>query len=108
MKFNKIEYTRPDIKQIEDKFNSLLKIFDSADNFEIQDAIMKDINYLRMEFQTMNTLASIKYTIETTNAEYENEQNFFDTITPIYEGLVTRYYRSIIKSKFRQKLEENK
>jgi M3 family oligoendopeptidase len=66
---------------------------------------MKDINYLRMEFQTMNTLASIKYTIETTNAEYENEQNFFDAITPVYEGVITKYYSSIIKSKFRQELE---
>ncbi len=105
MKFNEIEYKRPDIKQIEDKFNSLLKIFDTAENFEIQDAVMKDINYLRMEFQTMNTLASIKYTIETTNAEYEDEQNFFDAITPVYEGVITKYYSSIIKSKFRQELE---
>ncbi len=106
MKFSEIEYKRPDIKLFEEKFDSLLEIFDSAENFEVQDAVMKEINDLRMEFQTMNTVSGIKYTIETTNKEYEFEQNFFDSVTPVYEGLITDYYRSILKSKFRKNLEE--
>jgi M3 family oligoendopeptidase len=105
MKFNEIEYKRPDIKQIEEKFISLLKVFDSADTFDMQNSVMKDINDLRMEFQTMNTVASIKYSVETTNKQYEAEQNYFDSVTPVYEGLVTKYYRSIIKSRFRSQLE---
>jgi M3 family oligoendopeptidase len=106
MKFSDIKYTRPDMKQLEEKFNSLLDKFDSAGNAESQNKIMKNINELRMEFQTMSTLASIKYSIDTTVKEYEAEQNFFDASTPVYEGLITRYYRSIIKSKFRPELEK--
>ncbi len=106
MKFSEIKYNRPEIKQVQESFKQLLESFDSAESFEAQDTVMKEINHLRMEFQTMNTLAHIKYSVETTNEEYENEQNYFDEITPVYEGLITDYYNSIIKSKFRHELEQ--
>ena len=60
MKFSEIEYKRPDISTLREKFNQLIEIFDSADSFEVQDEIMKDINNLRLEFQTYSTLAGIK------------------------------------------------
>ncbi|MGH2575845.1 MAG: M3 family oligoendopeptidase, partial [Ignavibacteria bacterium] len=106
MKFHEIEYKRPDIKELENKFNDFLSIFDSAENFEVQDAVMKDINNLRMELQTLGTIANIKYSIDTFNKSYEEEQNFFDKNYPVYEGLVAKYYNSIINSRFRKKLEE--
>ncbi len=106
MKFSEIQYKRPDMKLIEEKFNEYIGMFDKAENAEVQNALMKEINELRVEFQTMNTIASIKYSIETTNAEFEAEQNFFDAAIPVYEGLITKYYNSIIKSRFRQQLEE--
>src|SRR5258706_3248875 len=67
---------------------------------------MKDINSLRMEFQTMSTLSSIHYSIDTTNKEFEEEQEFFDSNGPIYEGLIDRYYICLLRSKFRSQLEE--
>jgi M3 family oligoendopeptidase len=105
MKFNEIQYKRPDLTELEDRFKTLLAAFDSADNFEVQDEVIKDINNLRMEFQTMGTLASIKYSIDTTSKSNEEEQNYFDVNYPVYDGLVTDYYNSIIRSKFRRELE---
>ena len=106
MKFSEIAYSRPDINALRNKFNQLLDIFETAENFEIQDAIMKDINNLRMEFQTMSTLASIHYSIDTTNKEFEEEQEFYDSNGPVYEGLIDRYYICLLRSKFRKQLEE--
>src|SRR5438552_3120662 len=106
MKFSEINYKRPDIDTLKENFNQLLDIFETADNFEIQDVIMKDINHLRMEFQTMNTLSSIHYSIDTTNVEFEEEQKFFDDNVPIYEGLIHRYYGCLINSKFKKELQE--
>jgi len=106
MKFSEIEYKRPDISTLREKFNQLIEIFDSADSFEVQDEIMKDINNLRLEFQTYSTLAGIKYSIDTNNKEYEEEQNFYDEVIPAYDGIITKYYQSIIKSKFRKELRE--
>jgi M3 family oligoendopeptidase len=105
MKFSQIEYKRPDLEKLGEKFSHLINLFENAENFEEQDALIKDINDLRMEFQTQATLASIKYSIDTVNKEYEEEQNFFDANTPVYEGFVHKYYSSIVKSKYRKELE---
>ena len=106
MKFSEIQYKRPDILKLEEKFNHLINLFINAANFEEQDALIKDINDLRMEFQTQATLASIKYSIDTNNKDYEEEQNFFDANMPVYEGLIHKYYTAIVKSKFRSDLEQ--
>ncbi|RPI17937.1 MAG: M3 family oligoendopeptidase [Ignavibacteriae bacterium] len=106
MKFSDIKYERPDIKATEEKFNALLSKFENASTFEEQDEAMKEINNLRVEFQTNATVASIRYSIETTNKYNEEEQYFFDLNNPVYEGLITGYYKAIIKSKFRNQLEE--
>jgi len=105
MKFNEIEYRRPDIMALEEKFISLLNKFDKAENADIQNEIITEINKLRMDFQTMSTVAHIRYSIETTNKKYEVEQEYFDSNSPLYEGLVHNYYISIINSKFRNELE---
>ncbi len=106
MKFSDMKYKRPDINALENKFNSLLEKFENAESSEETDELMKEINELRVEFQTQGTLASIRYSIDTTNKSYEEEQNFFDKNNPVYEGLITKYYRAIIKSKFRSELEK--
>lgn len=106
MKFSDIQYSRPEIEEFEVKFNSLISQFDNATSFETQDRVMKEINELRKEFQTMSTIASIKYSIDTRDKQFEEEQHYFDAVMPVYDGLVHRYYTSIINSKFKKQLEQ--
>jgi M3 family oligoendopeptidase len=106
MKFSKIAYSRPDINELQEKFNHLINLFENAENFEEQDALIKDINSLRMEFQTQSTIASIRYSIDTNNKEFEQEQEFYDKNGPVYEGLIHRYYSAIVKARFRKELED--
>jgi M3 family oligoendopeptidase len=106
MKFSEIEYKRPNIKEVEESFNHLINLFNNSNSFEEQDALMKNINDIRMEFHTNYTLASIKYSIDTTNKEFEEEQNFYDENAPVFEGLVHKYYEAIVNSKFRKELEQ--
>jgi M3 family oligoendopeptidase len=106
MKFSDMKYKRPDINALESKFKDLLGKFENAQSFDEQNKIMKEINELRVEFQTQGTLASIRYSIDTTNKSFEDEQQFFDKNYPVYEGIITDYYRAIIKSKYRGELEK--
>jgi oligoendopeptidase, M3 family len=106
MKFSECEYKRPNMKEFESRFNELLKKFDSADSFELQDSVMEAINKLRGEFESMGSIASIRHTINTLDQKYEEEQNFFDENLPVYEGLVVKYYNLLINSKHRKELEE--
>jgi len=105
MKFSEIEYKRPNLTEIEEKFNHLVNLFEKAESFDEQDALIRNINDLRMEFQTLGVIASIKYSIDTNDKEFVEEQQFYDENSPVFDGLIHRYYTAIISSKFRKQLE---
>jgi M3 family oligoendopeptidase len=106
MKFSEFQYTRPDVKELETSFNALLESFDKAESFEVQNSFMEKINALRNEFESLSQIVSIRHTIDTTDKFYEEEQDFFDENTPVYQGLISRYYYSLVNSKFRSELEQ--
>lgn len=106
LKFKEFTYQRPDLSELETKFSHLLAKFDLAEDFEHQDVVMVAINELRSDFESMEQLVLIRHTVDTTDPFYEEEQTFFDEGTPIYQGLISRYYRSLVNSKYRQALEE--
>jgi len=106
MKFKEFTYRRPDLLEVETKFSDLLAKFEQAEDFQQQNVAMISINELRSQFESMEQLVHIRHTIDTTDLFYEKEQAFFDEETPIYQGLISRYYRSLVNSKFRQALEE--
>ncbi|TGE36145.1 M3 family oligoendopeptidase [Desulfosporosinus fructosivorans] len=106
MRFKEFTYQRPDLLALETKFVDLLAKFERAEDFEQQDLVMVSINGLRSDFESMEQLVLIRHTVDTTDPFYEEEQAFFDEGTPIYQGLISQYYRSLVSSEFRQALEE--
>ena len=106
MKFSEFIYKRPNLPELETEFSELLAKFDQAEVFEQQDALMVAVNELRSEFETMEQLVVIRHTMDTNDPFYEEEQTYFDEVTPIYQGLISKYYQSLVNSKFRQALEE--
>jgi M3 family oligoendopeptidase len=67
---------------------------------------MEKINKIRNHFETMHEIVSVRNSIDTTDVFYEKENEFMDEISPMYSSLVNKYYKTIINSKFRNKLEE--
>ena len=105
MKFNDYKYVRPDMAEVEKSFETLIESFKSAETFEAQDKVMTEINQLRNNLETMMVLVSIRHSVDTTDAFYEEENNFMDENTPIYQGMVSKYYEALVVSKFRSELE---
>ncbi|MBE6066662.1 MAG: M3 family oligoendopeptidase [Clostridium lundense] len=105
MKFSEFKYERPNIKEIKGKFNILLEEFKNSDTLEKQNKIMEDINKLRSEFESMAQIAEIRHTIDTTDKFYEEEQDFLDTNMPLYEEVISDYYKALTSSKFKEELE---
>ncbi|WNF24700.1 M3 family oligoendopeptidase [Mesobacillus jeotgali] len=106
MQFNDYPYTRPNIEEVEGNFNQLLERFQSAESFEVQNGVMKEINELRSEFESMRQIVQIRQTIDTTDEFYKKEKDFFNEVGPAYKGLITKYYKALTGSKFRSQLEE--
>jgi M3 family oligoendopeptidase len=106
MKFKNMEYKRPDIKEVEVNFNELLEKLNNSESAEEQEKIIKKFNNLVTEIQTMMTLVEIRHTIDTTDKFYEDEQNYMDEITPVFEGVISKYYNALVNSKFKEELEQ--
>ena len=105
MKFQEYPYERPNFQAVSTQFDALLNAFKSAESFESQNKAMQDINALRNEVESMLVLVSIRNSIDTTDAFYDAEKNYFDEVAPIYQGKVTEYYRALVDSPFKSQLE---
>jgi len=103
--FKDFKYIRPDFELLKSEFNTLLSEFDNAKSAEAQYDILRKLNGLRKDFDTMSTISSIRYTINTKDKFYSDEHDFFDSIMPDYSGLVNELKKSQLKSKFRSELE---
>ena len=106
LKFNEMAYKRPDMKEFESEFDSVLNGFKSSETFEEQNAAMKKVNEMRNDIETMEALSYIRYTVNTEDKFYADERAYFDKSMPIYEGLKFKYYDALVNSKFRKSLEE--
>ncbi len=104
--FKEYHYQRPDLEHFKAEFHRLMKQFEHAESFAAQDRVISEINRLRNEFETMGTLVHIRHSLDTADEYYDQENNFFDEANPIYEGLITEYYRALVGSPYRPALEE--
>ncbi|WP_419879014.1 M3 family oligoendopeptidase [Brevibacillus centrosporus] len=106
MKFTQIAYERVNMEQIEQQFDQLLQAFAQASSFEEQDRVMGQLISLRQEVESAREVAQIRHTINTEDTFYKDEQDYWDEVGPVYQGLVSRYYDAIVHSTFRADLEQ--
>src|SRR5579863_7427816 len=105
MKFETIPYQRPDIKVLSQQMHALIEEFGKADA-KRQIELVNEINKLRNHFETMFSFASIRYSQDTSNKNYQEEQDFFDANEPVYTGLVTEFYKALVHSKHLKELQK--
>ncbi len=105
MTFDAFPYQRPDMNQVSAQYRALVQQFEQAQTVEVQTEVMDRINALRNDFMSMYNLCHVRHTINTKDAFYTAENDFFDAEMPAFEGLNFEYYRALIASPFRAQLE---
>ncbi len=106
MSFENYIYTRPNLEEVQTKFDAALARFQNAATVEEQSKAIDEINQLRNDLGTMFNLCYIRHSIDTNDEFYKAEQDYMDEIQPEFEGLVTKFYQALVDSKFRAELEE--
>lgn len=106
MKFKEFSYERPDIIGLKKDFQKLIKSLKDSESLEAQVSLIKHINILRNEIDTVYSLCYIRHSIDTKDKFYEEEQKYFDQVMPIYEGIISDYYKVLCDSKFKVELEK--
>ncbi|MEO6696290.1 MAG: M3 family oligoendopeptidase, partial [Ignavibacteria bacterium] len=104
-KFKDFKYKRPDFELLKSEFDGLLREFNIGKSADEQYAILNKINGLRKNFDTMSTISSIRYTVNTKDKYYSDEHDYFDSIMPDYSGLLNELKKSLLESEYRNELE---
>lgn len=103
--FKEYKYERPDMDYLVDQFQKLITRFNECQSVDLQYELIKGINELRNNFETMCELVEIRHTINTFDEFYEKENEYFDNSKPIYQSLISKYYKALINSKYKSELE---
>ncbi|MER2261548.1 MAG: M3 family oligoendopeptidase [Psychrobacillus sp.] len=104
--FKEYEYKRPDLQEMKTAFHSLLDKMKEASSVEEQNSIIEEINSIRNNFSTQANLVYIRASIDTNDEFYQKERDFLDEISPEVDELVTEYYKVLVASPYRDKLEK--
>ena len=104
MKFNEYEYEHLDLEKIKAEFSRLIESFKKAKNMKGQVAAFDEIIKLRNHIETMQTLVSIRHSVDTNDEFYDKENEYMDEISPILFGFTNDFYKALVNSKFKDEL----
>lgn len=105
MTFIDMPYERPDMAAIEQEFKALVRDFETASTAEQQIQTFEQMNAIRFQFMSMESIASIRNSIDTRDEFYKAEKDFFDDVLPRMQALETGLRKVLSDSKFRAELE---
>ena len=104
--FEDYEYLRPDIEELHAAFHEALAQFAQAGLFEEQSKCIEVINQLTSDYSTQENIMYIRSSIDTNDAFYQEERDYFDEIGPRFQALQSAYYKALTTTPFRAKLED--
>ena len=106
MKFEQMQYARPDFDAARETFASLRARISAAPDAQAQLEAFREFETLSRHISTMSTLAEIRHTVDTRDAFYEAEREFFDANSPALGEAQLDVYRALLASPFRTQLEQ--
>ena len=104
MKFNEYKYEHLDLEKIKKEFSELIESFEKAENVKGQIIALDKIIKLRNHIETMQTLVSVRHSIDTNDEFYDKENEYMDEISPILFGFTNDFYKALVNSKFKDEL----
>ncbi|WP_271402455.1 M3 family oligoendopeptidase [Salinicoccus roseus] len=104
--FKDYKYERPDLDKISSEVDDLLNDFKTKTSAEEQGRVIDELNKHFNHLSTMSTLAYIRASIDTKDAFYDKERDFFDEYGPAIQEIDHKYYEAISSSPYKAALEE--
>lgn len=106
MNFTEYEYKRPDLEIVLKDYRNYISKFNEATSAQEQIEIIKELNVLRDDFESMAGLCEIRNSLNTTDPFYEAEMDYYNNNMPYYEAVSQEFSKAFFNSKFRKELEE--
>ena len=106
MNFKDYEYIRPNYEENKKDLTNLLDQLEASTSTQEFLDLFKQINVIRNNIYTMNTLSSIRHTIDTSDEFYNKETEYWDEVTPLYQVFDTRLAHISLNKSFVEELKK--
>ena len=106
MKFSEMTYTRPDPEAVKKTLADLTERLKNAKSYEEAKALFLEKEEEEKVVGTMGTLASVRHSIDTRDAFYEEENNFWDSFGPEIAEYEHEWTEAMLASPFRKDFAE--
>ncbi len=105
-KFKDYQYQRPDVDKIKHELVSIKEQLTKEKEVVSVIELVKKYFLIQDELDTQGQLVSIRTSLDTTDEFYDQEQSFFDEVSPVLQGLFTDINKVIYQSEFKPQLIE--
>ena len=97
MKFADFPYQRPDYPAVMEKISDLTAQLNAATSAQQQIDIYKQLEELSMELSTASTICTIRYTVDTRDKFYSDEQEYNEQMSPLVHEKLQEFDRIVIR-----------
>ncbi len=106
MKFSQIPYERPDIGAVLEQLEELTRRLQAAGSAAEQLAIYREEEALTAHLYTQMSVCSIRHTVDTRDAFYDQEHQFLSEQGPLVNEKLQAFQKALLRSPHRAGLEE--
>ena len=103
--FSNLTYLRPDGKALLAEIDKAAAALAQCENYAGARKIFLDLNRQQEHFTTMGELAYIRNSINTLDAFYEKEMEYFHNVKPNIQVEMKKFHEAFLKSRFLKDFE---
>ncbi|SFE63316.1 M3 family oligoendopeptidase [Peptostreptococcus sp. D1] len=104
MKFSDIKYERVSYEDVNFQFLGLIEKIRQSDDFTEILKFINELNRIRNHVETMKEYASIRYSIDTTDELFCEENNYWDEYDPYFKKLDNIFYKALLEKNIEKEL----
>ena len=101
IKFKEMPYTRPDPDEIRTEMAAFTEALKKADSYDTAKEVFLKEQKLEKHVMTMETLASIRHSIDTRDTFYDKEEAFWNNANPQIREYMQKWTEALLESPFR-------
>lgn len=105
MKFSQMPYVRPNAEQVKNELQALTAALKNAADFAAAETAFLKKQELEKHVSTLRNLASIRHSIDTRDAFYDAEEQFFNSVMPEIQEFDQAFTAALLESPFRSDFE---
>ena len=106
LKFREMPYERPDGEALKTSMRTLAEKLRAAGSYEAAKAVFLEKETLSKHIQTFATLAQVRHTIDTRDKFYDEENGFWNQLSPELEEYSQEWTKAMLVSPYRADFEK--